>query len=222
MRELYTQYTDLLKDKSYILATIFGSIYLAVSLIVNVLASQYATVRASNYVTDIILSNTPPYDVNVFFVFGAILMVAFIIFLCLEQPKRIPFALKSIGLFVMVRSIFITLTHIGPYPNIIIIDGFTLRYAQELLGVHMVNALFTGNDLFFSGHTGLPFLMAFICWENKWLRYAFFFLSGTFAVIVLLGHLHYSIDVFAAFFITYSIFIISTKIFHKDYSRITT
>jgi hypothetical protein len=38
-----------------------------------------------------------------------------------------------------------------------------------------------------------------------------------FGVIVLLSHLHYSIDVFAAFFITYSIYHIALKLFDRDY-----
>jgi membrane-associated phospholipid phosphatase len=73
-----------------------------------------------------------------------------------------------------------------------------------------------GADLFFSGHTGLPFLMALIFWKNKLLRYSFLFLSVFFGLIVLLGHIHYSIDVLSAFFITYTIWHVSEKLFPKD------
>jgi len=41
--------------------------------------------------------------------------------------------------------------------------------------------------------------------------------SLIFGAAVLFGHLHYSIDVFAAFFITYAIFHIAQKFFPKDY-----
>jgi hypothetical protein len=37
-----------------------------------------------------------------------------------------------------------------------------------------------------------------------------------FGVVVLLGHLHYSIDVLSAFFISYGIYRIAEIIFHKD------
>ena len=77
--------------------------------------------------------------------------------------------------------------------------------------------IFNGNDLFFSGHTGLPFLLALIFWENKKLRFLFLGFSVLFAVVVLLGHLHYSIDVFAAYFITYTIFHICKFLFKKDW-----
>ena len=74
------------------------------------------------------------------------------------------------------------------------------------------------NDLFFSGHTGIPFLMALMFWNYKPLRYTFLCFSLFFAVVVLLGHLHYSIDVLAAFFITYAIFDICKFFFKKDWA----
>jgi membrane-associated phospholipid phosphatase len=75
---------------------------------------------------------------------------------------------------------------------------------------------FTG-DLFFSGHTGLPFLLALVFWDHPWWRRVFVIVSIIFGVTVLLGHFHYSIDVFGAFFITYTIFHIATRLFPRDY-----
>lgn len=40
------------------------------------------------------------------------------------------------------------------------------------------------------------------------------------AALVLLGHLHYSIDVFAAFFIVYVIFIIAKRVFKGEYEML--
>ena len=76
--------------------------------------------------------------------------------------------------------------------------------------------LTSGGDLFFSSHTGLPFLAALLFWEHKIYRYIFLALSLIFGAVVLLGHLHYSIDVFSAFFITYGIYHISRTFFKKD------
>jgi len=72
-------------------------------------------------------------------------------------------------------------------------------------------------DLFFSGHTGYPFLCALISWKQKYLRYFFILSSVFFGTISLLGHYHYTIDVFAAFFITYGIYQISLNLFKKEY-----
>ncbi len=48
------------------------------------------------------------------------------------------------------------------------------------------------------------------------MRYLFIFSAVFFGMVVLLGHLHYSIDVMAAFFITYTINHINEIIWKKD------
>jgi membrane-associated phospholipid phosphatase len=54
-------------------------------------------------------------------------------------------------------------------------------------------------------------------WDNKKLRFLFLGLSVLFAIVVLLGHLHYSIDVLSAYFITFTIFYICKFLFKKDW-----
>jgi membrane-associated phospholipid phosphatase len=81
-------------------------------------------------------------------------------------------------------------------------------------------ALFTlssGNDLFFSGHAGYPFLLALIFWQYKRFRYLFLFCSIGGAVAVIFGHLHYSIDVFSAYFITFGVFEMAKRFFRKEF-----
>ena len=220
-KNLLDKYKKYLTDKNYIFSFFLSVFYLIMSMCINFYAAQYATVSASNSVTDIVLSNTRVYDIGDFFVFGGLALLVLIALACLIQPERIPFALKTIALFVIIRSIFISLTHIGPFPTQVTFDRSTIHYAKEIIGRNGFNAFFSGNDLFFSGHTGLPFLMAFVCWDNKRLRFIFLALSIIFGIIVLLGHLHYSIDVLAAFFITASIFNMSKAFFKQDFERIS-
>jgi hypothetical protein len=94
------------------------------------------------------------------------------------------------------------LTHVAP---------FEAHYTYDF-GERITN-MFFGADQFFSGHTGLPFLGALAFWGIPKLRYFFLGSSLFFALIVLLGHLHYSIDVASAFFITYGIFHIAIWLF---------
>ncbi len=188
------------------LSTLSGIALFIVSLFVNYAAGTYAVEKASNSVTDILLGILPLVNTEIVFVEGSFAFVFFVFLLLIHEPRRIPFVLKTAALFIFIRSIFITLTHLGPFPGAITIDS------DEL------NKVFTfGADLFFSGHTGLPFLFALMFWENYYLRLVFFICSGIAAVSVLLGHLHYSIDVFAAYFITYSIFHIAQRFFKDDY-----
>lgn len=169
------------------------------------LASRYAEINASNHVEDIILSNTPVFNFEIIFVHGAIMLTLFVVVLCLFYRKTAPFLIKAVSLFIIIRAIFVSLTHLGPYPTKLTLDSGLLDFIT------------TGNDLFFSGHTGLPFLVALIFWNHFYVRTLFLASAVIFGIIVLLSHLHYSIDVFAAFFITYSIYHIAIKLFSKDY-----
>jgi hypothetical protein len=144
------------------------------------------------------------------FVWGAVILTVFGLIVFLKKINYAPFVMKCIALFTLIRSVFISLTHISPFPtHALITSAFFNKEA--------FSGILTGNDLFFSGHTGLPFLFALICWDNKFLRYAFLSFSIVFAVVVLLGHLHYSIDVLSAYFITYAIFDICKYLFKKDW-----
>ena len=195
MTDWLSRYKSYFRDKELILSIGVGFLFLIVSIVITFFAILYATDRASGPVTDIILSNLPVYDVDGIFVYGPVIFWMLVAIYLLYKPKKIPFTIKSIALFTIIRSIFITLTHIGPFP---IHDQIT---TSGLLGVFT-----TGNDLFFSGHTGLPFLMALVFWDEKYLRWFFIAASIFFGAIVLMAHLHYSIDVFAAFFITFAIY----------------
>jgi len=192
--------------KKVIISSLWGAGLFVVSLIINYFAGTYATIRASNAVNDIILDNIPTVDVSFLFVYGIMAYFLIVIVLVLMAPHRAPFILKSLAIFIVIRAFFVSLTHLGAIPESAVFDAPK--------GVDYFTFV---ADYFFSAHTGLPFLMTLIFWPNKILRYVFLAISIIFAATVLLGHLHYSIDVFAAYFITYGIFVISTKFFKNDY-----
>lgn len=191
-------------DRKFLRSLGIAAVLFIVSLVLNYYASNYATKEASSPVTDIILSNTRVYDVDILFVFGTFALISLIALFGLQRFNRIPYLLEAIALFYAIRSVFLTLTHIAPFP----------------MQVSFESDIFTrmnfGGDLFFSGHTGLPFLVALIFWKDRPLRYLFLGISVLLAVVVLLGHLHYTIDVASAYFITYSIYRLTEKLFAKD------
>ncbi len=206
MKKIASKYKYYWKRHGFRYAVFSGIVFLAASLTINHFAGLYANLKAGNYVNDILLDNLPVMDVDGLLNYGVELFFLFLMYCVIVEPKRAPFALKSIALFYLVRSISITLTHLGPYPTVTPIDPSNL-----------LATLISGNDFFFSAHTGIPFLIALIFWDEKLIRYISIMASIVFGSAVILGHLHYSIDVFAAFFITYTIFHISMKIFSKEY-----
>jgi hypothetical protein len=61
------------------------------------------------------------------------------------------------------------------------------------------------HDLFFSGHTTTVFLI-FLCLKKKTDRIYTLFASLTVGVLLLVQHVHYTIDVLAAPFFTYAVY----------------
>ena len=204
--ELARRYRHLFAKSDFRISMATSSAFFVASWFVNYWAIRFATERASNSVTDLILSNVPVFDVDGLFVYGTFIVAAIGIGIVFWHPKQIPFALKSVALFWIIRSIFTSLTHAAP---------FDYHIASQFGS--SVNNIFFGADLFFSAHTGMPFLGALAFWKQKGIRNVFLMGSLYFATIVLLGHLHYSIDVLSAFFITYGIFHIAVWLFPKDW-----
>lgn len=197
-------------DRRFVVSFIIGILFLIAGLVIQFFASNFATRVSSNSITDIVLSNIRVYDVGGIFVWGSVILFFIGVTVGLTHINYLPFAMKSVGLFTLLRSLFVTLTHISPFPTRIVIEPNFFQSAW-------FNGIFNGNDLFFSGHTGLPFLLALIFWDNKKLRFLFLGFSILFAVVVLLGHLHYSIDVLSAYFITYTLFEICKFLFKEDF-----
>jgi hypothetical protein len=178
---------------------------------INSYAENYTTRVASSSVTDIVLSNTPAVDVDGLFVYGITIFIIFVILVLLANPQDIPFTLCSLAVFYLTRAVFVSLTHVAPFPIETPVN-FTSN-----IGIFLSHIFFGGDSLFFSAHTGAPFLLALIFWHQRVLRYIFLASSVFFAGVVLLGHIHYSIDVASAFYISFGIYHMSMWLFKKDY-----
>lgn len=206
MENFFQRYRHYWEEKRFRRSVWVGVIFFLGSLIANRYASLFATAQASNSVSDLLLDNIPVMnvewivnDVAAFFGFS-------MFFLILWQPRRIPFILKSAALFILIRSGFIIFTHLAPFPYRVTLDP------NDIFGT-----LTYGGDYFFSGHTGMPYLFALIYWREVRVRFYCLAAAALLSTGVLLGHLHYSIDVFAAFFITYGIFVMSKRFFPYAY-----
>ncbi len=208
-------YRDLLK-KERLLSFATALVLLGIAFVFEHFASVYALAYSmrptSVYVGDILLDNIPVVNLNFIIVEGALFSIVAGTLFVFSKPRYILFTLKAVALFIMIRAFFTSLTHIGIYP------GHIDPGAGFLDGIYTYLDFQTG--FFFSGHTGLPFLMALIFWEDKRARVVLLSLSLIFAVGVLLAHVHYSIDVFAAPFMAYGIFTIAKKFFPRDYALI--
>ena len=213
IRKTYLKHKDFWnKNRFYDLLNSF--FLLVIALATKAWADNYVDNFQGTPVGDIILDNIPTFNVDGIIVLGTLSFILFVIILFLLKPKYVIFGIKTLSIFVIIRSFFISLTHLGVSFHQVVIDESTFGY-------NIYNFLFSSkSDFFFSGHAGIPFLFALIFYNYKRLRYFLFLCSIFLGSIMLMGHLHYSIDVFAAPFMAYAIFKLSQKLFYKDYNLI--
>ncbi|MBP9765660.1 MAG: phosphatase PAP2 family protein [Candidatus Pacebacteria bacterium] len=202
MKELLRSYKQVFTHKKTLQNMLIGTLLFAFGLFVTYFAYAYTTTIKGPVAEDLFLSNLPTLEVSFWFFFAIFFMGGIAIILSLLNPRRAPFILIATGIFFAVRAFFLILTHLSP-PNIQYYAGFS-----------------TGTDLFFSGHVGYAFLLALLFWRNRFFKILFIALSIVMAGLVLLGHLHYSIDVFSAYFIVYVVFIFSKRIFKGEYEML--
>lgn len=193
---------------------ILGILLLAIALFAQLRASAYSTRSAGPFVGDVFLDNLPIVNLDPIIVEGALLAIALSLVLILLKPAYLIFTIKAGAILIVTRALFISLTHLGVYPNQIVPDhGF-------------IDAIYAALDMpagyFFSAHTALPFLMGLVFWNERLWRFVFLALTIVFGISVLLAHVHYSIDVFAAPFITYGVFKAAQYFFPEDYALIVT
>ena len=154
-------------------------------------------------VPDLILDHIGPVDVRFFYVYGYMtLCVALFLYPFLLHIRTLHLVVSQFSFLVMLRAVFVTLTHLQTPA-----DGIAVEFPWIFKGISFQN------DMFFSGHTAIPFL-GFLLFKGR-IRY--FFLCGSIfmGITVLLMHLHYSIDVFSAFFITYCCHKVGTVVLEK-------
>ncbi|MGQ9819015.1 MAG: phosphatase PAP2-related protein [Candidatus Kapaibacteriales bacterium] len=155
---------------------------------------------------DPLLSLFSPVDLT-WIIFSVLYISVFwSIFSLAKTPIRLTQTLLAYSLILLLRMIAMYLLPLDAPKTIIplkdpLIESFTTDITLT-------------KDLFFSGHTALIFLL-FLSGNTKWEK--FFLFIGTIIVAggVLLQHVHYSIDVLIAFFITYSCWKISTEFERK-------
>lgn len=112
-----------------------------------------------------------------------------------RKPRALLIALQAYALLIVVRIAMMYCIPLEPPPGMIVLqDPFVRAFGN---GNDLVK------DLFFSGHTSTTFLCA-LSLRAKWLRLICFAGSGCVALLVLLQHTHYTIDVLVAPFVAFT------------------
>jgi hypothetical protein len=144
--------------------------------------------------SDLILDNIPLVDVSVVYdIFCLVPIVILAVYLVHKKEyNRIPFILLMIGLFYIIRGIFIVLTPFGNPPMFNGTDSIFKGFSKYELGVYP------------SGHTGNVFMM-FLLVKDKRYKLLIFICLIIVTVSLFLARGHYSIDILSGLFFSYAI-----------------
>jgi hypothetical protein len=154
--------------------------------------------------SDMILDKLPVINVSLIYdIFAIIPIVLAVVYIIHKKEyNRIPFIFLMVGIFYVVRGIFIVLTPFGNPPMFNGSDPLFHGFANYELGVYP------------SGHAGNVFLILLLVRERiyKWM-------IGICLIVVILAlflaHGHYSIDILSGLFFAYAIRSYGEKHFSK-------
>ena len=179
-------------------------IVIVIAGLVDYYSGLYVSSAKVTAVPDLILDHVRPVNLSFVFVYLYIFTIL-ILFLypLIFHIRKLNVVLNQFGLLVILRSVFIIFTHLKTP-----LDAVPISFPWIFKGLSFQN------DLFFSGHTAVPFL-GFLLFRESKIRYMFLAISVILGISVLLMHRHYSIDVFSAFFITYCSYKIANFLLRK-------
>ena len=192
-----------LKNKKFKVNVVITIFFLAVVLFSVTRFLSYNEQRFGFSFRDPILYLFNPINVTWFtfiIMYGAIPITLISLF---KNPRVFVLGFQAYTIMLIFRMFCMFMLPLNPPIDIITLtDPFIAFFATGMT---------FKKDLFFSGHTATMFLM-FLCLNKGPLKIILFICSLFIGLLVLIQHVHYSIDVFAAPFFAYVSFIIAKKI----------
>ncbi len=193
------------QHKRFRYKTIIALLLVAIILILLPTFFAFIEKREGMVLQDFVLDAIPAMDVSIP-TFAIIWSVVLLVFYRIYQNPRL-FLVVAYGFILMcvLRVLTISLLPLHPPPGLIVLKDPIANIAYG------GNGIFITKDLFYSGHTGNMFLF-FLCLEHKWDKIIALTASFLVGILVMVQHIHYSIDVFAAFLFTYFIYLGAKKL----------
>lgn len=193
------------QHKRFRYKTIIALLLVAIILILLPTFFAFIEKREGMVLQDFVLDAIPAMDVSIP-TFAIIWSVVLLVFYRIYQNPRL-FLVVAYGFILMcvLRVLTISLLPLHPPPGLIVLKDPIANIAYG------GNGIFITKDLFYSGHTGNMFLF-FLCLEHKWDKIIALTASFLVGILVMVQHIHYSIDVLAAFLFTYFIYLGAKKL----------
>jgi hypothetical protein len=192
-------------DRKFRIKTVIGTILLFCLLAYLPIFFFAIEERQGISMNDYLLRLIPPCDVSIptFMIIWS--LIIFMLFRCAQRPQLLILFLYSFIILSLSRMLTITLLPLEPPEGLIPLK-------DPLIGIFYGGPQkFITKDLFYSGHTSVQFLI-FLCLKKKKDKIVSLCATIAVAILVLVQHIHYTIDVLAAFIFTYLVYRIGKMI----------
>ncbi|MFV5685975.1 phosphatase PAP2-related protein [Flavobacterium sp. GB2R13] len=177
----------------------------SIIVILNVFPWFFQKIEARNgtVLNDWLLQQIPAHNVSLAIFICIWTSALFFTARAIQNPQILITFLVAYVLLCLSRIISITLVPLdAPVGLITLIDPLS----NAFYGVSFIT-----KDLFFSGHLSTVFLMG-LCLVNKREKNIVFMATSIIAILLLIQHIHYTIDLLAAPFITFFLWRLAKKI----------
>jgi membrane-associated phospholipid phosphatase len=185
--------------------TIIALLLVAIILILLPTFFAFIEKREGMVLQDFVLERLPASDVSIptfIIIWSVVLLVFYRIY---HNPSIFLIVAYGFILMCLARILTISLLPLNPPAGIITLKDPIANIAYG------GNGIFITKDLFYSGHTGNMFLF-FLCLQHKWDKIIALSASFIVGILVMVQHIHYSIDVIGAFIFTYFIYLGAKKL----------
>ena len=178
-----------LQNKKYRLSLLISIAFVVATLSLFAQFLNGIESREGTILNDYLLNIVPAKDCSIWVFFCLWSSFALCIYYIATHPKQLLICLWGYGFLAASRILTIALVPLNPPVHIIALND------------PITNAFYGGKfmtkDLFYSGHTATVILMYLIT-EKKWLKCYFLFCSIAIGTMVLVQHIHYTVDVIFA------------------------
>lgn len=153
--------------------------------------------RQGAQLNDLLLNQLPALDFSTLTFTLTYLALAIFVVTNVPNPQRFVKGMQAYTLLLLMRTITIYLVPLEPPVNmIVLVDPVSNFFMNSGTGGYIVK------DLFFSGHISAIALFYFVA-ESKLVKAILLSMAIVIASLILLQHVHYTIDIIAAPFFSY-------------------
>lgn len=199
---MYTDWKNFWSNKKSKQTLIIGIVIFIILLFAFPHFFNFIEQREGATINDFVLNNLPAINLSIP-IFSIIWICAILtVWQCFQSPKILLLFLWGFIFLTFSRMATILLVPLNPPQQLIpLIDPISNSF---------YGGIFITKDLFYSGHTATIFLM-YLCLNQPIQKKIVLVGTILVGIMVLIQHVHYTIDVFAAFPVTYFIFLATKK-----------